>query len=91
MYIQKISGISLRVFPKDLISAYLEITTAVLVPCGGPKISPCTSIIVLLYLYFLVVWDCRIQHLLESRVELNPGLGVVRDVASAIISHEQTQ
>ena len=26
-----------------------------------------------------------------SRVALNPGLGGVRDVASAIISHEQTQ
>ena len=28
---------------------------------------------------------------LEIRVALNPGLGGVRDVTSAIISHEQTQ
>ena len=27
----------------------------------------------------------------ESRVALNPGLGGMRDVASAVISHEQTQ
>ena len=31
-----------------------------------------------------------IHNLLESRVALNPGLGCVSDVASAIISHEQT-
>ena len=47
--------------------------------------------IVLLFLDFLVLWDCRVQNLFESRVALNPGLGGVRDVASAIISHEQTQ
>ena len=29
--------------------------------------------------------------LFGTRVALNPGLGGVRDVASAIISHEQTQ
>ena len=32
------------VFPKDLLSDYVEITTAVVVPCGGPKRSPRTSI-----------------------------------------------
>ena len=32
------------VFPKDLFLDYLEITTAVLVPCGGPKMYPGTSI-----------------------------------------------
>ena len=31
------------------------------------------------------------QHLFESRVALNPGLGGVRDVASAIFSPKQTQ
>ena len=31
------------------------------------------------------------KHLFESRVAHNPGLGGVMDVASAIISHEQTQ
>ena len=48
-------------------------------------------VIILLFLHFLVLWDCRVQHLFESRVALNPGLGGMRDVASAIISHEQTQ
>ena len=47
--------------------------------------------LVLLYFYFLVLWDCRVQHLFESRAALNSGLGGVRDVASAIVSHEQTQ
>ena len=28
------------VFPNDLFSDYLEITTAVVVPCGGPEKSP---------------------------------------------------
>ena len=42
------------------------------------------------YMGFLVLWDCGIQHLYERRVALNPGLGGVTDVASAIISHEQT-
>ena len=40
---------------------------------------------------FLVLWDCRIQRLFENQVALNPGIGGVRDVASAIISHEKTQ
>ena len=47
--------------------------------------------IVLLFLHFLFLWDCRIQRLFGNRVALNPGLGGVRDVASAIISHEQIQ
>ena len=45
----------------------------------------------MLFLHFLVLWDCRVQHLFESRVALNTGLGGMRDVVSAIISHEQTQ
>ena len=32
------------VFPEDLFSDYLEITTSVIVPCGGPKEYPRTSI-----------------------------------------------
>ena len=32
------------VFPKDRSSDYLELTTAVVVPCGGPKKYPRTSI-----------------------------------------------
>ena len=75
------------VFPKDPFSAYLDITTAVVVPCGGPRKSPRKR----LCLHFLVIWDCRVQLTLGNRVALNPGLGGVRDVASAIISYEQTQ
>ena len=68
-----------------------EITTSIVVPCGGPKkVSPYINL-VLLYLHFLVLWDCRIHNLFESRVALNPGLGGMRDVASAIIFHEQIQ
>ena len=65
------------VFSKDLFSYYLELTTAV--------------DIVLLFSHFLVLWDCRIIQLFVNRVALNPGLGGVRDVAYAIISHKQTQ
>ena len=36
-------------------------------------------------------WDCWIHYLFESRVAINPGLGGVRDIVSAIISHEQTR
>ena len=39
----------------------------------------------------MVLWDCKVQHLFESRVALNSGLGGVRNVASVIISHEQTK
>ena len=35
---------------------------------------------------FLSPHACSIQHLFGNRVGLNPGLGGVRDVASAIIS-----
>lgn len=38
-----------------------------------------------------VLWDCRVQYLFVIWVPLNPGLGIVRDVASVSISHEQTQ
>ena len=41
--------------------------------------------------FFLIFWDCRIHNHFESRVALNLGLGGMRDVASAIISHEQIQ
>ena len=73
------------VFPKDLFSDYLWITT-VAMPCGGPKSLPAIDI-VWLCLHFLVLWDCRVPLLFGNRVALNP----VSDVASAIISHEQTQ
>ena len=39
----------------------------------------------------LKIQDCRVQHLFESRVALNPGLGGVRNVTDVIVSHEQTQ
>ena len=47
----------------------------------------------LLCLHCLVLWDCRVQLLFGNRVALNPGLGGVRDVASASITFalEQTQ
>ena len=48
------------------------------------KVSPYIDL-VLLYLHFLVLWDCGIQNVFECRVELSPVLGGVRDVASAII------
>ena len=53
------------------------------------KVSPYIDI-VLLFLHVLVLWDCRVQNLFESRVALNLGLGGVRNVASAIDPHEQT-
>ena len=45
----------------------------------------------LLFLHFLVLWDCMVQHSFDSRGALNPGLGGLRDVASAIIFHEHTE
>ena len=47
---------------------------------GGHKFSEfaCCSV----YLHFLVLWDCRIHNLFESRVALNSGLGSVRDFVS---------
>ena len=50
------------VFPKDLFSDCLEITTAVIVPCGGPKSLPVHSYIVLWCLHFLVHWECWVQN-----------------------------
>ena len=44
------------VFPMDLFSDCLEITTAVIVPCGGPKGLPVHTYIVLWCLHFLVYW-----------------------------------
>ena len=50
------------VFPKDLLSDCSETTTAVDVPCGGPKkVSPYIDI-VLSFLYFLVLSDYMVQH-----------------------------
>ena len=43
--------------------------------------------IVLLFLHFLVVWDCRAQHIFGSRVSLTAGVGCMKDVTSANISH----
>ena len=54
------------------------------------KVSPYIDI-VLSFLHFIVLWDCMVQQLFGNRVGLSPGLGGVRDVGSAIISHEQTQ
>ena len=39
----------------------------------------------------LCLLDCKIHNIFESKIALNPGLGGVRDLASAIVSHEQTQ
>ena len=50
------------VFPKDLFSDYSDITTAVVVPCGGPKVSPYIDIVCYIF-NFLVRWDCRIRRL----------------------------
>ena len=44
------------------------------------------SVVIFIMFIFSGLWDCRI-HLFESRVALNPGLGGVSDVASAIIFH----
>ena len=58
------------------LSDNLEIATSVVVPLGGPKRSPRTSIYCCyIYIFFFAI-----------RVALNPGLGSVRDVVSAIIS-----
>ena len=58
--------------------------------CGGPKKSPRTSI-QCCYIYIFWSFGTVGFKIFESRVALNPGLGGVRDVAPAIISHEQTQ
>ena len=54
------------------------------------KVSPYIDL-VFLYILCLGLRDCRIHGVLESRVSLNPGQGGVRNVESAIISHEQTR
>ena len=72
------------------VSDYLEITIAVVVPCEGPKSLPVHRYSVVIFT-FLVLWDYRVQHLFETRVALNTGLGGMRDVASVTVSHEQTQ
>ena len=49
-------------FQRIFFTDYLETTTAVTVPCGGPKkVSPYIDI-VLLFVHFLVICDCRVQH-----------------------------
>ena len=50
------------------------------------KVSPYIDI--MLFLHFMVLWVCKAQHLFGNGVALNPGLGGVRDVASANTSHE---
>ena len=48
----------------------------------------CTEIVAFIQCF----WDWRVQHVFRvNRVSLNLGLGGVRDVAFAIISHEQIQ
>ena len=42
--------------------------------------------VVLLFLHFLVLWDCRVQHLFGNIVAVSPGLASMRDVTSAVIS-----
>ena len=79
------------VFPKDLFPDYLETTTAVVVPCGGPRKSPCTSIQCCYFYSFWSFGTVGFNTHFENRVVLKPGLASVSDVASAIISHEQTQ
>ena len=43
---------------------------------------------VLLFLHFLVLWDCRFNTFILA---LNPGLDSMRDITSGMISHEKTQ
>ena len=78
-------------FQRIFFTDYLETTTAVVVPCGGPKNLRVHrySVVNFTFSGLLGLWGST--RLFESRVALNPGLGGVRDVASAIISHEQTQ
>ena len=64
-------------------------TTSVVVPEAALKIYPYIDQ-VLVYLHFLVLCYYRIHNLFESRVALKPVLGGMRDLVSAIISHEQT-
>ena len=54
-------------------------------PCGGPKSLPYIDIVLLFFIFSgpLVLKGSTI--LFAKRAALNPGLGDVRDVASAII------
>ena len=75
--------------PKNIIKIAQE--TGILVPVWRPSKVSLYIDIVFLFLHLLVLWECRAQHLFESRVALNSGLGGVKNVASAIISNEWTQ
>ena len=75
--------------PKNIIKIAQE--TAVVVPVWRAYKVSLYIDIVLLFLHLLVIWECRVQHLFEIKVALNSGLGGVKNVASAIISHERTE
>ena len=72
------------VFPKDLFSDYLEITTTVVVPCGGPEHSPRTSTWCCWFyifgplglLFFNIFWGEG------NRAAVNPELGGIRHYLS---------
>ena len=56
------------------VSTYIDIQcTVVMFTFSGPNINRA----------------CRVQHLFGNRVSLNLGLREARDVASAVIAHEQ--
>ena len=59
LYISPKSNLD-AVFPKHLFFRLFKITTAVVVPYGGPKMSPPPPPPV--HRHFLVLWDCRVQH-----------------------------
>ena len=63
-------------------------------PCGYPEKPPHTSIYsVVIYTFpgHLGVYDLPVWIFVGNRDLLNSGLGGVRDIASVIISNEQTQ
>ena len=70
------------VFPTDLFSDYLEISKVVVVLYCDPTTSPHTSTKCCSFyiLHFLVRLHCRVPHVYF----LNPGLGVVMNVAAGI-------
>ena len=74
-------------FQRIPLSDNLEITTviSVVVSCGGPKKFPVHRFGVVIFTF-----SVGLTTFFESRVVFNPGLGGVRGVVSAIISHEQT-
>ena len=65
-------------------SDYLEVTTAVVVSCGGRKISPRTSI----RCYFYIFWWVKVilEQLRSTRASRRGGCRI-----RPMISHEQTQ